>query len=669
MTIAKPIRKILFLFIFFSFLFHSFSQTSVLDSLKNNLELYPKADSIRTQLLYDYANSMRSYNPNSSVKDYLNCITVADKSNTQSLHAKALQGLGIAYGMQSNYVLSIEYFSKALELGKKIKNAECIGDAYNGLGIVYKRLGDYPQSLIYYSESLKFYDSINSQKGIAASMCNMGVLYDLMHEPERSMEYYQRALQIQNKLNEPSLKIPTKANIAILYLDQERYEEALKIFIENWRSYDSLGNIPKAISPKVNAGFTLIKLKKYNEGEAILLEAFETAKEFQMLQEQADIINNLYLSALETGKNDRALQLAKQYSTIAEGLGSKKFTTNSYEILAEIYEKIGKYPDALSSYKLYKAWNDSLFNEDKERAFNAQEIKVEILEKNKQLAEQDLRMDYLQERVVQEERLKWMLVIISILLLVLGILFYQKFSERRKVNTVLSIKNNEISLQKTHIEEMNFQLENRLLRAQINPHFIFNSLSSIQHFITSGDKPSTLKYLSKFSHLLRKVLESSISGNVVMSEELKLLKMYLDLEALRFDNSFSYTINVDPNLDIETIEIPTMIIQPLVENAILHGLIPKSSNRKLSISFRKDEENMEIEIEDNGIGREAAEKLQNKIIRNSPSRGLSVTQMRLDSLKTKHGRDSKIFYTDLVENGISRGTRVSITLQILENSI
>ena len=103
------------------------------------------------------------------------------------------------------------------------------------------------------------------------------------------------------------------------------------------------------------------------------------------------------------------------------------------------------------------------------------------------------------------------------------------------------------------------EAELQALKSQINPHFIFNSLSSIQHFITANEKPSALKYLTKFSHLLRQVLESSITGNVVMKEELQLLKMYLELEALRFDNSFLYTIEVDDALDTEMIEIPTMI--------------------------------------------------------------------------------------------------------------
>src|SRR5690606_14330183 len=129
------------------------------------------------------------------------------------------------------------------------------------------------------------------------------------------------------------------------------------------------------------------------------------------------------------------------------------------------------------------------------------------------------------------------------------------------------------------------------LRAQMNPHFIFNSLSSIQHLITTGNKESAIKYLNKFSLLMRNLLESSIESKVVLSEEISLLKKYLALEALRFNNSFKYNISVNENLDAEAIEVPALLVQPFVENAILHGLLNKSGeNNQLEVRFKKQGE-------------------------------------------------------------------------------
>ena len=168
------------------------------------------------------------------------------------------------------------------------------------------------------------------------------------------------------------------------------------------------------------------------------------------------------------------------------------------------------------------------------------------MEKNKQLAEQKLRVEFLQGLVQQETRMKWLMAVSSLLLLATVGLLYQKFRDRKRGNELLAAKNEEISRQKLRIEEINYQLENRMLRAQINPHFIFNSLSSIQHFITQDDKHSSLKYLSRFSNLLRHTLESSITGNVLMKEEIQLLSMYLELECLRFNGDFQYIPPVCP---------------------------------------------------------------------------------------------------------------------------
>ncbi len=664
-----PMYRILIVFLL-GCSFYSYSQTHELDSLRENLELFSSEDSTRAQLLLDYAIKMRRHNPNSSEEWYHAAIDLASKLKVVSVNNKALNGLAIAHGMQGEYSQSIESFTNALEFATAIGNIELIGDANNGLGIVYKRLGDYPQSLVYYSEALKHYDSINAKSGKASTLENIGILYDLMHEPEKSMDYYQRTIQVYKEMDRPFSILATKANIAVLYIAQKRYDEALQIFIDNIRSYDSLGRIAEGIAPRINAGFVLIRMKRFAEADKILKNAYESAVETEMQQEQADILNNLFEIAIETGNPKQALSFALQYDKIAQTLGAKKYLSTSYEIQSQAYEKNGDFRNALAAFKNHKAWSDSVFSEDKERAFNAQEVKVEVLEKNKQLAEQNLRMEYLQERVAQETRLKWMMAVISVLLLALGILFYQKFSERKKVSEVLAAKNDKISRQKAEIEEMNYQLENRMLRAQINPHFIFNSLSSIQHFITANEKPSALKYLSKFSHLLRQVLESSITGNVLMKAELELLRMYLELEALRFDNGFNFRIHVDEELDVEMIEIPTMILQPLVENAVLHGLIPKKENRELTVSFKHHEKTLQIDVEDNGIGRIASTELRKNSTRQSPSRGLSVTEQRLKSLQEKHGWQSQIYYTDLTnKDGTSAGTRVTIILPILENSI
>jgi sensor histidine kinase YesM len=646
-----------------------YSQTPEIDSLLQNLENYRAKDSVRAQLLLDLAIKLRRVNPSEAKKYYEESYHVASLAQEHAIEAKANNGIAICLGMLGEYPQAIETFHKTIELGKKYNDLLRVADGYNGLGIVYKRLGDYTQSLEYYVQALATYDLIHDPMGLGAANENVGVLYDLMKQPEKSMEYYQRAIQIYTNEKKPIQINTAKTNIGVLYVAQKRYEEALAIFRNSLRIYDSLKRHANSIESATNIGHVYVLQGKYLEAKEILMKNLERSTQFEMKEEQANIYSNLFEIAMATHDFDLALLYANKFRELAEILGAKEMIATSYSILSRVFESKNQYSKALYAFRQHKAWSDSVFNEGNARTFKAQEVKVEVLEKNKQLAEQHLRLEFLQEKVQQEIRLKWLMAAVSVLLLATGILYYQKFRERKRLNELLTVRNSEISRQKVYIEAMNYQLENRMLRAQINPHFIFNSLSSIQHFVTSNDKPAALKYLAKFSHLLRQVLESSISGNVVLKEELKLVTMYLELEALRFDDDFTFTIHVDPNLNENLIEIPTMILQPLIENAVLHGLMPKADNRKLDVSFALNHEAMEIKIEDNGIGREASRVIQHAKRKSNPSRGLSVTEQRLSSLRAKHGWQTELEYVDLLDGqGESAGTRVILKLPLMEIS-
>ncbi|MEW7289449.1 sensor histidine kinase [Aquimarina sp. 2304DJ70-9] len=216
-------------------------------------------------------------------------------------------------------------------------------------------------------------------------------------------------------------------------------------------------------------------------------------------------------------------------------------------------------------------------------------------------------------------------------------------------------------------EKLYFQKEslinnNKALRAQINPHFIFNSLGSIQHLILSDKKESAIQYLNKFSTLTRNLLESSIETTVVLSDEIKLLKKYIELEALRFDNSFDYNIILKEDLDPEAEEIPMLIVQPFVENALIYGLLhKKEDDKQLTITFYKGDTYIICEVEDNGIGRTASRKMQSIYKSDKKSRGIQVTQNRLQLLNPLE--EKNICIIDKVDHlGQPSGTKVVIKI-------
>ncbi len=209
------------------------------------------------------------------------------------------------------------------------------------------------------------------------------------------------------------------------------------------------------------------------------------------------------------------------------------------------------------------------------------------------------------------------------------------------------------------------ELELNALRSQMNPHFIFNALGAIQYFIQTNDSEKADDYLSDFAMLMRKILESSKSKYITLAEEINQLQLYIGLERVRFDHAFDFNLDIAEEIDTESHFIPSMILQPFVENAINHGLHHLSERKgELNISLFPDGDNkFAFEITDNGIGRQAAEK-KRKLTHKS--RGMQIIEERIETLNTTSEININIDIQDLYENGNSKGTRVKVSFSEIE---
>ncbi|MCW3085584.1 MAG: ypdA 5 [Bacteroidetes bacterium] len=229
---------------------------------------------------------------------------------------------------------------------------------------------------------------------------------------------------------------------------------------------------------------------------------------------------------------------------------------------------------------------------------------------------------------------------------------------RYRVNLVKKQEAKNSELNKTFLN-----LKLKALRAQMNPHFTFNVMNSIQHFILNQDNEAAQRYLSKFSRLIRSILNNSENNVVLIAEEIKGLELYLELEAMRFEHRFAYEINIDPQIDILHVEIPSMLIQPYVENAIKHGILPLKENGKIKIGIIKEGPLLKCVIEDNGIGRKKAG--ENNMNRQHRSMGTSLTKERLTVINELHNSKLSETIIDLYdENGNAAGTRIEIHVPI-----
>jgi LytS/YehU family sensor histidine kinase len=208
--------------------------------------------------------------------------------------------------------------------------------------------------------------------------------------------------------------------------------------------------------------------------------------------------------------------------------------------------------------------------------------------------------------------------------------------------------------------------ELKALRAQMNPHFMFNAINSIQNFVLKNDSRSAQKYLTKFARLIRSVLENSKHDLVWLNKEVEALELYVELEALRASFCFDYEIVIEDSLNAENLFIPPMIIQPYIENAILHGIMPLSERRgKLDIKFLKNGSVLKCIIDDNGIGRKKAKEIKERKQLSHQSMGMAVTQDRIDILNEQNNNLlTKVAVIDKVINGSAIGTTVEITINI-----
>jgi LytS/YehU family sensor histidine kinase len=235
---------------------------------------------------------------------------------------------------------------------------------------------------------------------------------------------------------------------------------------------------------------------------------------------------------------------------------------------------------------------------------------------------------------------------------------HQKFQSKLRVS--------EKEKQLAELQQQKAELEMQALRAQMNPHFIFNCLSAINRFILKNEPDTASDYLTRFSRLIRMILENSQASLIKLESELESLKLYLDLEALRFGQHFDYNITVPDDVDTEILKVPPLIIQPYAENAIWHGLMHKEEKGHLSIEVFKNNNHIFFKVADDGVGRKQAAKLAAKKDTRHKSMGLKITADRIAMLQRSNGNESPITINDLVNaDGSAAGTEVIIKIPVL----
>lgn len=228
------------------------------------------------------------------------------------------------------------------------------------------------------------------------------------------------------------------------------------------------------------------------------------------------------------------------------------------------------------------------------------------------------------------------------------------------------VKIDKLDAKNSRYEKELAELKVTLLRSQMSPHFIFNSLNSIKLYIINNEKENAVYYLNKFSKLIRKILASTREKQISLEEEIETIELYMNIENIRFENKIDYSIDVEDTLNSDTIKIPCLILQPIIENSIWHGLSSKKGSKKIKVKIGSiDNTHVKISIEDNGIGRENSALINQKKLHKKTSIGINLTKERLKAFYKDYEGDYSINYTDLYTNeDIAKGTLVSLKLPL-----
>jgi len=353
---------------------------------------------------------------------------------------------------------------------------------------------------------------------------------------------------------------------------------------------------------------------------------------------EVEQLQSLSASYLEADKQKEALNVLQEAYNVAVDNGQTLNAKNSLESLVEQYKKNKQPQKALDAYADFVKKLENLVKGDStlidDKFFQVQEEKIIQLEKERALKD---------ELITKQNKFNYVLIGVIALILIFLILIAKALYSIKK-------KNKRIALQS--------------LRREMNPHFIFNSLNSVNQFIAQNNELEANKYLSSYSKLMRNIMENSNKDFITLSVEIEQMKEYLDLEYMRFNDKFTYQINIDESLDIDSLLIPNMVIQPQLENAIWHGLRYKEGIGRLTLTFRPENEKISVVIEDDGIGIQKSQELKTQHQRKHNSRGLNNTHERIDLLNSLYKTHISI---DIKEKeGDETGVIVTIQLPLID---
>jgi len=590
-------------------------------------------------------------------------IAIAESEKDEQSIGDSYGDIGIIYYEQTDFGKALDYFQKALDIHQKYNNIRSVAQNLQDIGMIYSDRSEYLKAMDYLFQAARMNEEIKDLSGLAHNYANLGWLYEEIEDNSHASDYYEKSIALCDQTGEKFGLYYNLQSLGSMKLRDKNYAAAMADFRQALTLADALGNKHGIAMIRNYIGSIQAALGNPEEAmteygkAAVLLESMSNKRDIgDNMEKRAEVIidapDKVLLDHHISPKHrlDTTQSLLSHAMFLAQEAGDKNVQANILKTSSLLYEKLGDISKAFSDYRQFMALRDSLTDKDRQKELERKGIQYEFDRKadslrfQNQLAEAKLQQNLKQERL-------YGIGVFLLLCGATGFLLYRNKIKQTTLNVELERKMSDAILSS--------------LLAQMNPHFIFNCLGSIKQMILENEQENANNYLNKFAKMIRLSLEYSRRPYVTVREKLEYLDNYLQMELLRFDHSFSYHIEVDENICTEEVGVPPMMIQPLVENAIWHGLMNKSGDRKLFIRYKLHDDRLICEIEDNGIG-VIQSSLRPK--HGHQSFGIENIRHRLTLLNEKYHLDCCLQIKDKSElNRNQSGTLAILTLPILNH--
>jgi tetratricopeptide (TPR) repeat protein len=590
---------------------------------KENTEITPLLHLARAEYFF-YTNDFNNASQEATIG-----LKLAEKTGESKAAAETMLFMG-KYSLRTGFIKeSINYLSNTITLARKENLLGYTQMGYRTLAAVYNAMGNTRQ---YNKHLLKFIEASRAENDTSNLKSGYYFLGTSFTGENRN---YRKA----DSLEFQDYKVPD----SLVFRDFRKADSILRICLD--LSIKTKDTMMTSLA-LANLGWNFYREKKYDSAIREYNKSLTFSIPAKLYGSSANSYGNLGTTYRDKGMTDLSLKYYAKAIQEAKHVNNLNSVYWVYLDMSDMYLQKKDTSSAFKNYVLYKKYSDLMQKKNSMQGLADAKIRYDAETHNKEL-------QLLSLRVSNQRLLIYGYTGLFILSLAIGLLLFN----RSKINN------------KRRISEMNHKISEITqanLRQQMNPHFIFNTLNSIQYYMYQHDKLATNNYLTKFSSLMRKVLENSQHTSIPLRDELEALNLYLELEIIRFKDKFDYEIKVDEEIDPLLYKVPTMLIQPYVENSISHGLMPCEGKGLVKISLKLENEYISCIIEDNGIGREAAQELRRKKEGNHNSLGTQIVASRLDLVNALYGTSLKTVYTDLKNiNGEPEGTRVEIQIPIL----